>query len=399
MAIFERFFELSNLTYPCSYFSSGLMRLPTCCRIVREDHSPDSSGHLRLHHGGSRWAQEENRLHLQRLHWCTSFEPILLCYFTLYYFKTNSNSYSFEITNLTRLPSKNSNLVKEVRLNCRSWSVFEYYFKCLSSSKAVAQLLLDRPTRSMFVSLASRSRCAWSRFISKMNSVRLCHLSAHLFRITPVNDWVSVVDSALSSCIKKKPAGQNLGMEAMLNVGCRKVGLSELQRKTYCWELNELNWTKRRRYMTVDSLELTIRVMESSPLNAASTSSPFQQTKNLGVIFKCSCQSRVVAKLEKSLVIGTTWIAFPGLVSPRSTRPAFHSFVGQIAHCIRDIQCEYVECAAHPNQGLINVVVHPVFFNIQTTEFPSSISELVLNLFHRRKVRVNKDDDFFGWRF
>ncbi|ETN77337.1 hypothetical protein NECAME_11121 [Necator americanus] len=41
--------------------------------------------------------------------------------------------------------------------------------------------------------------------------------------VTPVNDWVTVIDSALSTCIKKKPAGQNLGMEAMLNVGCRKV--------------------------------------------------------------------------------------------------------------------------------------------------------------------------------
>lgn len=42
-------------------------------------------------------------------------------------------------------------------------------------------------------------------------------------RVTPVNDWVTVIDSALSTCIKRKPAGQNLGMEALLNVGCRKV--------------------------------------------------------------------------------------------------------------------------------------------------------------------------------
>lgn len=41
--------------------------------------------------------------------------------------------------------------------------------------------------------------------------------------ITPVNDWVNVIDTALSSCIRNKPAGQNLAMEALLNVGCRKV--------------------------------------------------------------------------------------------------------------------------------------------------------------------------------
>ncbi|PAV78194.1 hypothetical protein WR25_25722 [Diploscapter pachys] len=41
--------------------------------------------------------------------------------------------------------------------------------------------------------------------------------------VTPVNDWVTVIDGALSTCIRKKPAGQNLGLEAMLNVGCRKV--------------------------------------------------------------------------------------------------------------------------------------------------------------------------------
>ncbi|VDP02182.1 unnamed protein product [Heligmosomoides polygyrus] len=73
--------------------------------------------------------------------------------------------------------------------------------------------------------------------IGSSNKVDVCVASIKKQMITPVNDWVSVVDSALSSCIKKKPAGQNLGMEAMLNVGCRKVfadttGVAATQLKT-----------------------------------------------------------------------------------------------------------------------------------------------------------------------
>ncbi|CAJ0588555.1 unnamed protein product [Cylicocyclus nassatus] len=59
--------------------------------------------------------------------------------------------------------------------------------------------------------------------IGSANKVDICVSSIKKQMITPVNDWVTVIDSALSTCIKKKPAGQNLGMEAMLNVGCRKV--------------------------------------------------------------------------------------------------------------------------------------------------------------------------------
>ncbi|KAK6027449.1 hypothetical protein OSTOST_06518 [Ostertagia ostertagi] len=59
--------------------------------------------------------------------------------------------------------------------------------------------------------------------IGSSSKVDICVSSIKKQMVTPVNDWVSVVDSALSTCIKKKPSGQNLGMEAMLNVGCRKV--------------------------------------------------------------------------------------------------------------------------------------------------------------------------------
>jgi hypothetical protein len=32
-----------------------------------------------------------------------------------------------------------------------------------------------------------------------------------------------VIDSALNDCIKNKPNGQSLGIESLLNVGCRKI--------------------------------------------------------------------------------------------------------------------------------------------------------------------------------
>ncbi|KJH50332.1 hypothetical protein DICVIV_03526 [Dictyocaulus viviparus] len=59
--------------------------------------------------------------------------------------------------------------------------------------------------------------------IGSSSKVDVCVSNIKKQMVTPVNDWVTVVDTALSACIKKKPAGQNLGMEAMLNVGCRKV--------------------------------------------------------------------------------------------------------------------------------------------------------------------------------
>ncbi|KAH7730710.1 Protein T19B10.2 [Aphelenchoides avenae] len=41
--------------------------------------------------------------------------------------------------------------------------------------------------------------------------------------ITPSNDWSAVIDTALNNCIRNKPQGQNLGIDSLLNVGCRKI--------------------------------------------------------------------------------------------------------------------------------------------------------------------------------
>ncbi|CAO4379506.1 unnamed protein product [Caenorhabditis nigoni] len=59
--------------------------------------------------------------------------------------------------------------------------------------------------------------------IGSANKVDICTSQIKKQMVTPVNDWVNVIDTALSSCIRNKPAGQNLAMEALLNVGCRKV--------------------------------------------------------------------------------------------------------------------------------------------------------------------------------
>ncbi|KHN85188.1 hypothetical protein Tcan_04131 [Toxocara canis] len=59
--------------------------------------------------------------------------------------------------------------------------------------------------------------------IGSGSKVDTCVANIKTHMVTPVNDWVAVIDSALGACIKNKPAGQNLGMDSLLNVGCRKV--------------------------------------------------------------------------------------------------------------------------------------------------------------------------------
>uniref|UniRef100_A0A0N4ZTD1 DUF725 domain-containing protein n=1 Tax=Parastrongyloides trichosuri TaxID=131310 RepID=A0A0N4ZTD1_PARTI len=59
--------------------------------------------------------------------------------------------------------------------------------------------------------------------IGSASKVDICVANIKSQMITPSNDWVAVIDSALNSCIKSKPTGQSLGMESLLNVGCRKV--------------------------------------------------------------------------------------------------------------------------------------------------------------------------------
>ncbi|KAI6189611.1 hypothetical protein M3Y97_00027400 [Aphelenchoides bicaudatus] len=41
--------------------------------------------------------------------------------------------------------------------------------------------------------------------------------------VTPTNDWGAVIDNALNQCIKNKPSAQSLGIDSLLNVGCRKI--------------------------------------------------------------------------------------------------------------------------------------------------------------------------------
>lgn len=64
------------------------------------------------------------------------------------------------------------------------------------------------------VSTASSINCELKGFV--------CLLLPN-FSVTHINDWGSVIDNALNSCIKNKPSGQSLGIDSLLNVGCRKV--------------------------------------------------------------------------------------------------------------------------------------------------------------------------------
>ncbi|KAK0410929.1 hypothetical protein QR680_005399 [Steinernema hermaphroditum] len=59
--------------------------------------------------------------------------------------------------------------------------------------------------------------------IGSGSKVDTCVANIKAKLVTPVNDWTTVIDSALSTCIKNKPTGQSLGMDSLLNVGCRKV--------------------------------------------------------------------------------------------------------------------------------------------------------------------------------
>uniref|UniRef100_A0A0N5B6E9 Saposin B-type domain-containing protein n=1 Tax=Strongyloides papillosus TaxID=174720 RepID=A0A0N5B6E9_STREA len=59
--------------------------------------------------------------------------------------------------------------------------------------------------------------------IGSSSKVDVCVANIKAQMVTPANDWVNVIDAALGTCIKAKPTGQSLGMESLLNVGCRKV--------------------------------------------------------------------------------------------------------------------------------------------------------------------------------
>uniref|UniRef100_A0A914BV83 Uncharacterized protein n=1 Tax=Acrobeloides nanus TaxID=290746 RepID=A0A914BV83_9BILA len=59
--------------------------------------------------------------------------------------------------------------------------------------------------------------------IGSSSKVDICVQNIKKQLITPVNDWGNVIDSTLSTCITNKPSGQSLGVDSLLNVGCRKV--------------------------------------------------------------------------------------------------------------------------------------------------------------------------------
>lgn len=67
-----------------------------------------------------------------------------------------------------------------------------------------------------------------SFLIKKFRPFSKHYFGCVIFRISSVNDWVQVIDAALSKCIRSNPGGQPLGVDSLLNVGCRKVCIFRL---------------------------------------------------------------------------------------------------------------------------------------------------------------------------
>jgi len=59
--------------------------------------------------------------------------------------------------------------------------------------------------------------------IGSNSKVDACVANIKKQLVTQTNDWAAVIDNALNSCIKNKPSSQSLGIDSLLNVGCRKI--------------------------------------------------------------------------------------------------------------------------------------------------------------------------------
>ncbi|KAJ1348340.1 hypothetical protein KIN20_003625 [Parelaphostrongylus tenuis] len=90
--------------------------------------------------------------------------------------------------------------------------------ECIASSRSELKSKIASIYTVLNDLLAGRAATA----IGSSNKVDMCVSNIKKHMITKVNDWVSVIDSAINTCVRKQQ-GQNLGLDAMLNVGCRKV--------------------------------------------------------------------------------------------------------------------------------------------------------------------------------
>ncbi|KAL3985669.1 hypothetical protein ACH3XW_39560 [Acanthocheilonema viteae] len=106
---------------------------------------------------------------------------------------------------------------------------------CVENTRADLKKRLASISQAIKDTIDSNDRGAAS--IGGGSKVDQCVSNIKILVRTPVNDWIEVIDKALEKCLKKKPAGQNLGLDSLINVGCRKViadttGTAHTQLKT-----------------------------------------------------------------------------------------------------------------------------------------------------------------------
>uniref|UniRef100_A0A0R3S3K4 Secreted protein n=1 Tax=Elaeophora elaphi TaxID=1147741 RepID=A0A0R3S3K4_9BILA len=93
--------------------------------------------------------------------------------------------------------------------------------ECVENTRAELKKRLASIAQAIKDAIDNNDRGAAS--IGGGSKVDQCVSSIKSLVRTPVNDWIEVIDKALEKCLKKKPAGQNLGLDSLVNVGCRKV--------------------------------------------------------------------------------------------------------------------------------------------------------------------------------
>ncbi|VDK76916.1 unnamed protein product [Litomosoides sigmodontis] len=107
--------------------------------------------------------------------------------------------------------------------------------KCVGTAQAELKKRLASIAHAIKDAIDNSGRGAAS--IGGGSKVDQCASNIKTLVRTPVNDWIEVVDKTLEKCLKKKPSGQNLGLDSLVNVGCRKViadttGTAHIQLKT-----------------------------------------------------------------------------------------------------------------------------------------------------------------------
>ncbi|VDO22215.1 Uncharacterized protein BM_BM5834 [Brugia malayi] len=123
--------------------------------------------------------------------------------------------------------AKHCNILKDCRsqvseaCQAQTMQLMKATCECIENTRSELKKRLASIAQAIRNVIDSNDRGAAS--IGGGSKVDQCVSSIKALVRTPVNDWIEVIDKALEKCLKKKPAGQNLGLDSLINVGCRKV--------------------------------------------------------------------------------------------------------------------------------------------------------------------------------